>query len=65
MRICHRYEASDLHVNPALAHLLSRVVPTGIPTALALQLLDTSWFVRRVVLDRWFLHVRDVPFACV
>ncbi len=44
-----------------LAHLLSRVVPTGIPTALALRLLDTSWFVRRVVLDRWFLHARDVP----
>jgi flavin-dependent dehydrogenase len=39
-----------------VAHLLSRLVPTAIPTALALRLLDTSWFVRRVVLDRWFLH---------
>jgi geranylgeranyl reductase family protein len=48
-----------------LAHLLSRVVPTGIPSALALRLLDTSWFARRVVLDQWFLHVRDVPFAGV
>jgi geranylgeranyl reductase family protein len=48
-----------------VADLLSRVVPTAIPTALALRLLDTSWFVRRVVLDRWFLHAHDVPLACV
>jgi 2-polyprenyl-6-methoxyphenol hydroxylase-like FAD-dependent oxidoreductase len=48
-----------------LAHLLSHVVPTGIPTALSLRLLTTSWFVRRVVLDRWFLHRRDAAFAGV
>jgi geranylgeranyl reductase family protein len=38
------------------AHLLSRVVPKGMSTALARRLLDKPWFVRRVVLDRWFLR---------
>jgi len=47
----------------SLAHLLSRIVPRGIPIALALRLLEKSWFVRRVVLDRWFLHARDEAFA--
>jgi flavin-dependent dehydrogenase len=47
----------------SLARLLSRVVPTMISTAmstaLAPSLLDNSWFVRHVVLDRWFLHLRE------
>ncbi len=47
----------------ALVHLLSRTVPRGIPIALARRLLDKSWFVRHVVLDRWFLHARDEALA--
>ncbi len=46
-----------------LAHLLSRIGSRGVPTALALRLLDKSWFVRRVVLDRWFLHAREAALA--
>lgn len=51
----------------SLARLLSRVVPTlistALSTALAPSLLDNSWFVRHVVLDRWFLHLREPPLT--
>ena len=50
-----------------LAHLLSRVIPTVLSTrastALAPWLLDNAWFVRHVVLDRWFLHAREPALA--
>ena len=51
----------------SLARLLSRVVPamisTAMSTALAPSLLDNSWFVRHVVLNRWFLHLREAALA--
>jgi flavin-dependent dehydrogenase len=42
-----------------LVHRLSRIVPQQIPAFLTSRLLDTPWFVRHVVLERWFLHARE------
>jgi menaquinone-9 beta-reductase len=42
-----------------IARLLSRAVPAGVSEALARRLLDRPWFVRRVLLDRWFLHAQE------
>jgi geranylgeranyl reductase family protein len=42
-----------------LARLLSRAVPANAAAALAHRLLANPWFVRHVVLDRWFLHVEE------
>jgi flavin-dependent dehydrogenase len=36
--------------------LLTRVLPRGVWTPVATLALQRSWFVRRIVLDRWFLH---------
>ena len=44
---------------PWLADLLSRAVPAGAAAATARRLLDSPWFVRHVVLDRWFLHAHE------
>lgn len=56
-RLRHRFGTGSL------ARLVSCMVPTAVSTgmsaALAPWLLDKSWFVRHVVLDRWFLHVRE------
>lgn len=41
----------------ALAGALSRGLPPRLATALAPWLLRAPWFVRHVLLDRWFLHV--------
>jgi len=41
-----------------LAQALSIAVPQHTACAIARRLLRNSWFVRRVVLDRWFLHAR-------
>jgi geranylgeranyl reductase family protein len=37
------------------------LLPEGTLRALAARLLANRWFVRRVVLDRWFFHVADRP----
>ena len=50
---------------PRLARLLERAVPDGAPAALARHLLDKPWFVRRVILDRWFLRSREKSLASV
>jgi flavin-dependent dehydrogenase len=42
-----------------VARLLTRAVPGGVAAALALRLLDQPWFVRHMVLDRWFLHAQE------
>jgi len=36
---------------------------TAISTALGPWVLDNSWFVRHVVLNRWFLHAREPALA--
>jgi 2-polyprenyl-6-methoxyphenol hydroxylase-like FAD-dependent oxidoreductase len=38
-----------------------RPIPTAIRRLLGAKLLSNRWFVRRVVLDRWFLHTRQRP----
>jgi len=40
----------------AVSRLLGRLLPPGLPVALGPRLLAQPWFVRHVVLDRWFLH---------
>jgi menaquinone-9 beta-reductase len=39
---------------------LARIVPEGVKAAVAARLLEVPTFVRRIVLDQWFLH-RDQP----
>jgi flavin-dependent dehydrogenase len=42
---------------------LARVVPAALATAIAGWCLDSSWFVRHVVLNRWFLHAGTPALA--
>jgi geranylgeranyl reductase family protein len=46
-----------------LARLLSRAVPAAVSSALAVPLLASPWFVRHVLLDRWFLHAHEPALA--
>ena len=63
-----RLEAYEHHlqrrfgVRP-LARLLTHAVPSGVPVALARRLLDRRWFVRHVLLNRWFLHTLEPALA--
>jgi flavin-dependent dehydrogenase len=45
----------------SVASSLSSAVHAVTPTALARQALGTAWFVRHVVLDRWFLRAQEPP----
>jgi flavin-dependent dehydrogenase len=60
-RLQHRFGGSSF------ADRLSRLIPPGVSaamsTTLAPWLLDNHWFVRHVVLDRWFLHAREPALA--
>jgi hypothetical protein len=47
----------------SVASLVSSAVHAMTPTALASRLLGTPWFVRHVVLDRWFLRAQEPPIA--
>ncbi|AMN47968.1 geranylgeranyl reductase [Steroidobacter denitrificans] len=38
---------------------LSKGIPSGLRLSLARHLLQTRWFTRRVLLDRWFLHAHQ------
>ncbi len=42
----------------AVGDWMSALVPPGLAQAVAARLLDSQWFVRHLVLDRWFLHRR-------
>ena len=46
-----------------LARLLSHVVPDNVAVGLAPRLLEAPWFVRRVLLHRWFLHAHEPGIA--
>jgi len=46
-----------------LASLLSHVVPYNVALGLAPRLLEAPWFVRRVLLHRWFLHAHEPGIA--
>jgi menaquinone-9 beta-reductase len=45
------------------AGLLSRAIPSVVTGALVPRLVATPWFVRHLVLDRWFLHAGRHPVA--
>ena len=49
-------------IGPA-ARLLSMVVPEGVSAALGQRLIDRPWFVRHVLLNRWFLHAQQPALA--
>jgi geranylgeranyl reductase family protein len=44
------------------AGLLERL-PLGVKQALAGQLIQTRWFTRHIVMDRWFLHSQQAPLS--
>ncbi len=44
------------------AGLLERL-PLGLKQALAGQLMQTHWFTRHIVMDRWFLHNQQAPLS--
>jgi 2-polyprenyl-6-methoxyphenol hydroxylase-like FAD-dependent oxidoreductase len=50
---------------PSVASLLSSTVHAMTPTALASRLLGTPWFVRHLVLDRWFLRAQEPRLVLV
>jgi hypothetical protein len=39
------------------------VVPEGVSAALGQRLIDRPWFVRHVLLNRWFLHAQQPALA--
>jgi geranylgeranyl reductase family protein len=48
---------------PALARMVSSVLPPALSTSIAPSLFDNRWFVRHVLLDRWFLHAHEPALA--
>jgi flavin-dependent dehydrogenase len=42
-----------------LSRLFAEVIPDRVSGALAHKLLESPWFVRHLVLDRWFLHAQQ------
>jgi flavin-dependent dehydrogenase len=57
-RLEHRFGGGPL---AGLMRLVPNDIATRVSTALAPWLLDRSWFVRHVVLDRWFLNAHASP----
>jgi geranylgeranyl reductase family protein len=45
------------------ARILARVVPETVAAGLAPRLLEAPWFVRHVLLHRWFLHAHQPALA--
>ena len=45
------------------SRLLSEAIPRGVSMALARKLLESPWFVRHLVIDRWFLHAQQPALA--
>jgi hypothetical protein len=43
--------------------VLARAVPTGVAAAFAQPLIGVPWFVRHVLLDRWFLRAGEAPLT--
>lgn len=42
---------------------LASVIPEGLRMSLARSLMQTQWFTRRVLLDRWFLHADQAALS--
>jgi len=47
----------------AIARAMSRVVPASVSASIARRLVARVWFVRHLVVDRWFLHAHDPALA--
>ncbi len=45
------------------SHLISQAVPRAFTTSLAPRLMSSPWFVRHVLLDRWFLRAQERPLT--
>jgi hypothetical protein len=43
---------------------MGRRLPASLIRSLGRRLLNTRWFVRDVVINRWFLHADDPPLSC-
>jgi hypothetical protein len=41
------------------------LLPAGLVSSVARRLLETHWFVRAVVLNRWFLHSNEPAIEAV
>jgi flavin-dependent dehydrogenase len=59
-----RLEPCALHLRKrfgvsGFARLLAQVVPKNVAVGLAPRLLEAPWFVRHVLLHRWFLHAHE------
>jgi len=46
-----------------LSRLISDVIPPGVSMSIARRLLESPWFVRHLVIDRWFLHAQQPALA--
>jgi flavin-dependent dehydrogenase len=46
-----------------LSRLLADVIPPGVSMSIARRLLESPWFVRHLVIDRWFLHAQQPALA--
>jgi len=46
-----------------LSRLLSDTIPHALSMAIARKLLERPWFVRHLVIDRWFLHAQQPALA--
>jgi flavin-dependent dehydrogenase len=53
----------DRFASRPAARAISRAIPPSAAAACGRRLIERRWFVRRVVLDRWFLHARTAPVA--
>ena len=74
IRGCHG-DFSQLKLRPYFDRLVARFgerqpkagllerLPLGFKQVLAGQLMQTHWFTRHIVMDRWFLHSQQAPLA--
>jgi geranylgeranyl reductase family protein len=74
IRDCHG-DFSQSKLRPYYEHLVTRFgerqpkagllerLPLGFKQLLAGQLMQTHWFMRHIVMDRWFLHSQQAPLA--
>ncbi len=46
-----------------LSRLLAGFIPQGVSAGMARKLLESPWFVRHLVIDRWFLHAQQPALA--
>jgi flavin-dependent dehydrogenase len=72
IRNCHE-DFSQVNLHPYYEQLVARFgerqpkpglmerLPLGLKQLLAGQLMQTRWFTRHIVMDRWFLHTQQAP----